>query len=40
MIGQSQFTEVIEHLRLQKKLTYQTFLEDIVSERSYRRYIN
>lgn len=40
MIGQSQFTDVIEHLRLQKKLTYQTFLEDIVSERSYRRYVN
>lgn len=40
MIGQSQFTEVIEHLRLQKKLTYQTFLEGIVSERSYRRYVN
>lgn len=40
MIGQSQFTEVIEHLRLQKKLTYQYFLEGIVSERSYRRYVN
>lgn len=40
MIGQSQFTEVIEHLRLQKKLTYQSFLDGIVSERSYRRYVN
>lgn len=40
MIGQSQFTEVIEHLRLQKKLTYQVFLNGIVSERSYRRYVN
>lgn len=40
MIGQSQFTEVIEHLRLQKKLTYQVFLDGIVSERSYRRYVN
>lgn len=40
MIGQSQFTEVIEHLRLQKKLTYQRFLDGIVSERSYRRYVN
>jgi hypothetical protein len=26
MIGQNQFTEVIEHLRIQKKLTYQIFL--------------
>ena len=26
MIGQNQFTEVIEHLRIQKKLTYQKFL--------------
>ena len=40
MIGQNQFTEVIEHLRIQKKLTYQIFLDGIVSERSYRRYVN
>ena len=33
MIGQNQFTEVIEHLRIQKKLTYQIFLDGIVSER-------
>ena len=40
MVGQSQFTEVIEYLRNQKKLTYAQFLDGIVSERSYRRYVN
>lgn len=40
MINQHQFTEVIEHLRTQKKLAYQTFLDGIISERSYRRYVN
>lgn len=40
MIGQSQFTEVIESLRNQKKLTYTQFLDGVVSERSYRRYVN
>ena len=40
MIGQSQFTEVIEYLRNQKKLTYSQLLSGVVSERSYRRYVN
>ena len=40
MIEHYQLTEIIEHLRIQKKLSYQTFLENIVSERSYRRYVN
>jgi hypothetical protein len=40
MIQHHQLTEIIEHLRIQKKLTYASFLEDIVSERSYRRYVN